>query len=117
MFWNIVSSFKSKHLFSLFINELTKEITSGGKHGIQLSPDLTELLILLFADDVVLVSDTVVGLQNQLNLLCQVSKRLDLVINLDKSDIVIFRKGGFLSTREKWFFDDKRMNVVNITNI
>ena len=101
-------------LFSLFINELTKEMTSGGKHGIQLSPDLTELLILLFADDVVLVSDTVVGLQNQLNLLCQVSKRLDLVINLDKSDIVIFRKGGFLSTHEKWFFDDKRMNVVNI---
>ena len=39
-------------LFSLFINELTKDIIENGKHGIQLSPDLIELLILLFADDV-----------------------------------------------------------------
>ena len=29
-------------LFSLFINELTKDITENGKHGIQLSPDLIE---------------------------------------------------------------------------
>ena len=41
-------------LFSLFINELTKDIIENGKHGIQLSPDLIQLLILLFADDVVL---------------------------------------------------------------
>ena len=32
-------------LFSLFINELTKDITESGKHGIQLAPDLIELLI------------------------------------------------------------------------
>ena len=55
-------------LFSLFINELTKDITENGKHGIQLSPDLIELMILLFADDVVLFSDSVIELQNQLNI-------------------------------------------------
>ena len=49
-------------LFSLFINELTKDIIENGKHGIQLSPDLIELLILLFADDVILFSDSVIGL-------------------------------------------------------
>ena len=53
-------------LFSLFINELTKDIIESGKHGIQLAPDLIELLILLFADDVVLLSDSVFGLQTQL---------------------------------------------------
>ena len=55
-------------LFSLFINELTKDITESGKHGIQLAPDLIELLILLFAD-VFLFSDSVFGLQTQLNIL------------------------------------------------
>ena len=56
-------------LFSLFINELTKDIIENGKHGIQLSQALIELLILLFADDVVLFSDSVIGLQTQLNIL------------------------------------------------
>ena len=83
-------------LFSLLINELTLEIRRCGRHGIQLSPDLVELFLLLFADDVALFSDTVVGLQNQLNILSIVSKRLDLEVNMDKSNIVVFRNGGFI---------------------
>ena len=46
-------------LFSLLINELAKEIMERGRHGIQLIPDLIEIFILLFADDVILASDTV----------------------------------------------------------
>ena len=51
-------------LFSLFINELAREIVQRGRHGIQLIPDLIEIFILLFADDVILMSDSVCGLQN-----------------------------------------------------
>ena len=40
-------------LFSLFINELANEIMQRGRHGIQLIPDLIEIFILLFADDVI----------------------------------------------------------------
>ena len=40
-------------LFSLFINELDREIVQRGRHGIQLIPDLIEIFILLFADDVI----------------------------------------------------------------
>ena len=84
-------------LFSLFINELTKDIIENGKHGIQLAPDLTELLIFLFADDVVLLSDSVFGLQTQLNVLFNTAKRLDLIVNLNKSNIVVFRNRGHLT--------------------
>ena len=35
-----------------------------GRHGIQLIPDRIEICILMFADDVILASDTVRGLQN-----------------------------------------------------
>ena len=52
-------------LFSLFIDELANEKMQRGKHGIHLIPDLVEIVNLLFADDVILVSDTVCGLQNQ----------------------------------------------------
>ena len=75
----------SQVLFSLFIDELANEIMQRGKHGIQVIPDLVEIVILLFADDVILVSDdvilvsnTVCGLQNQLNVLCNTASHLGL---------------------------------------
>ena len=47
-------------LFSLFINELAREIVQRGRHGMQLIPDLIETFILLFADEHILMSDTII---------------------------------------------------------
>ena len=85
-----------------------------GKHGIQLSPELIEILILLFADDVVLVAESVVGLQCQLNVLYNVARKLDLDVNLEKSNIVVFRNGGFLAAKEKWTYGQSQLKVVNM---
>ena len=49
-------------LFCLFINDLAADIIKNGRHGIQLLPDMIELFILLFADDIILLSDTIYGL-------------------------------------------------------
>ena len=57
----------SPTIFSLFINQFAKYITDTGGHGIQLLSGLTELFILLFADDVALLATTSCGLQNQLD--------------------------------------------------
>ena len=51
---------------------------------------------LLFADDVALVSHTTVGLQNQLNVLARASAKMGLKVNLDKTKIMVLRKGGTL---------------------
>ena len=101
-------------LFSIFINELTREVISKGKHGVTLSQELFELFILLLADDVVLLSETVVGLQNQLNCLHRTAVSLNLTVNLEKSNIVVFRKGGYLAARERWFYAGNVMPIVNI---
>ena len=100
-------------IFSLFINELTKDILNNGKHGIQLNPDFVQILILLFADDVALMSDTVVGLQTQLDILYNTANKLDLIVNLDKSNIVVFRNGGHLSRNEKWCYGRDLLKIVN----
>jgi hypothetical protein len=100
-------------LFSVFINELARNIINNGKHGIQLFPDIIELFILLFADDIVLLSDTIVGLQNQLNELSIQATELDLHVNTDKSNIVIFRQGGYIAKSEKWFYKGENLMVVN----
>ena len=89
-------------LFSLFINELANEIMQRGRHGIHLIPDLIEIFILLFADDVILVSDTVCGLQNQLNVLFDTANRLSLFVNMDKSKIVVFRTKNGNMAAPQW---------------
>lgn len=101
-------------LFSLFINELATEIINKGRHGARFTSDLMELFILLLADDIALVSETVVGLQTQLNNLKNSANRLELKVNMNKSNIIVFRKGGYLAARERWIFDGAVMPVVNI---
>ena len=62
-----------------------------GKHGISLSPDLIQMLIMLFADDVILLSFTITGLPHQLNILNDTGNNLGLDVNLSKSNVVVFR--------------------------
>ena len=50
----------SPTLFPLFINELANEIRQNGKQGIILSPELIQILIMLFADDMVFLSYIVI---------------------------------------------------------
>jgi hypothetical protein len=100
-------------LFSLFINELAIQVIINGRHGVTFSVDTFQLFIMLLADDVVLLSETVVGLQTQLNSLCDAASLLQLKVNLSKSNIIVFRKGGYLAARESWFYDGVIMPVVN----
>ena len=51
----------------LFINELATTVKDKGTHRVQFVQGMAEVFLLLFADDVALVSLTPVGLQNQLN--------------------------------------------------
>ena len=100
-------------LFSIFISELSRNINTETRHGIQLLPDMNTIHHLLFADDVILVSDSVTGLQNKLNVLYSQSRRLGLHVNKDKSKIVIFRKGGYLSKHENWTYGNTKLEIVN----
>ena len=59
-----------------------------------------------------LLSDSIIGLQNQLNTLAFKSAALDLHVNLDKSDFVIFKNGGYISKKEKWHYNGYDINIV-----
>ena len=99
--------------FSLHISEVVDSVRKGGKHNIQLLPGHDEFFSLLFADDIVLVSSTPSGLQNQMNNLEKASKSLCLTVNLDKIKAKIFRKGGHISVGEKWLYNGAEIEVVN----
>ena len=65
---------------------------------------------MLFADDIVLLSATIIGLQNQITALYNAANRLKLQVNLSKTKVMFFfRKGGYLSALERWFYGTERL--------
>ena len=56
------------HVFTLFLNDLQESI-SIGSHGIDL--ETTKLFVLLFDDDLVIFSETVIELQRLINKLAE----------------------------------------------
>ena len=84
-----------------------------GARCIQLSPNIVEVLCLLFADDIALASDTVIGLQRHLNLLKTFCDNMLVKVNIDKTKIMVFKQGGRLSRHERWTYDGHISKVVN----
>ena len=100
-------------LFSFFINELDTVMNNSGVTGIQLHPDITQIILLMFADDLALISDTVVGLQRQLNILYNFCDTNKLKVNETKTKVVVFKNGGVLSRHESWTYNNIKLDVVN----
>ena len=90
------------------------ELKQNDKHGrpITFSPELFQLLIMLLADDVVLLSYTVIGPKQQLNFLRDTAKRLGLDVNLHKSNVIVFRNGGHIAVRDKWLYGGIKLETV-----
>ena len=81
--------------------------------GIQLLPNLTEIFLLMFEDDIALIADTVVGLQRQLKGLNDFYQRSKRVVNIRKTKLMVFERGGALARSEKWTFNNCKIEVIN----
>ena len=106
----------SPTLFKLFINDLPKIFYA------KCCPVLlneTLLNCLLYADDLILISETSTGLQNCLDKLSKYCKKWGLEINMKKTKVVVFNNTGRIST-EKFTFDsipienEKKYNYLGV---
>ncbi|MEW8544973.1 MAG: reverse transcriptase family protein [Candidatus Thiodiazotropha sp.] len=100
-------------LFSLFINDLVDELKDSGIKGIQVSNDESDILAILYADDMANVSDTVRALQAQIDVISSFCDRTEMKINLSKTKVIVFRNGGFLREYEKWYFNGESIETVS----
>ena len=98
-------------LFSLFINDIKKHLEEVDGHEMFLGN--ISITHLLFADDLVLFSQTPIGLQRFLNCLEKYCARFHLTINLSKTCIIVFRRGGKPAKSEKWFIKNHPISVVS----
>ncbi|KAL4219933.1 hypothetical protein ACF0H5_020345 [Mactra antiquata] len=98
-------------LFALFINDLELYLQQDSKCGLQLN-DIT-LILMLFADDMVLFANSIPDLQNSLDLLHTYCLTWGLEVNTEKTKVIVFRNRGPLKQDEKWYYNGKTLDVVN----
>ena len=103
----------SPALFSVLINKVAQKVAQGGRMGYQFINGGKEIFSLLFADDIVLISQTPAGLQNQINNLKKISEELGLEVNLEKTKSMIFRRGGYIGRTERWHYGRENIETVN----
>jgi hypothetical protein len=97
-------------LFNIFINDLIKELNN--ENSCPPTLDGQTIGSLLYADDLILLSTSQVGLQNSLNKLSDYCKKWKLEVNRSKSQTMHFTKTG-KSDNHTFSFNDQSLEWVN----
>ena len=138
-FLNIVESIYENYRIQIKIQDgLTENISTnvGVKQGCVLSPTLFNFYIndlagifkdedckpitlyneklncLMYADDLILLSESKEGLQNCLNELQKYCKTWKLNVNIDKTKIIIFNKNGKLMNNTSFYYENTKLENV-----
>ncbi len=101
----------SPNLFNLFMNDLPLSLNKEEYDLINLHNEI--IPCLLYADDLVLLSRTAHGLQNQLDHLSSFCTQWGLKVNLNKTKIICFNKKGKLVDHKLKYSDVKIENVTS----
>ena len=80
-------------LFSLFISDLESFLRESGIEGVQVN-HIKDILLLAYADDLVFLADSYIGMKKIVKILYLYCERNKLLINVKKTKIMIFKKGG-----------------------
>ena len=73
-----------------------------------------KLCLILYADDSTLISANREGFQDSLACLYDYCTKWGLFINVDKTKMVVFRKGDVLSHNDFWFYSDTILKIVDV---
>ena len=82
----------SPFLFSMYLNDIEEHFVLNGYEGIEIG--MLKLFLLLYADDIVILSETETGLQHGLDLLEQYCDKWKLTVNIKKTKIMVFKMVG-----------------------
>lgn len=94
-------------LFALYLNDLHDHLNGG------IRINALNIKVLMYADDIVMISDEPRKLQSMINRLEEYCENWNMELNLNKSEIMIFRKGGRLARDEKWNYKGETVRIVS----
>ena len=98
-------------LFSLFIADLEEFLIKRGVRGIAIS-SLVDILILAYADDLIILVDNASGMMRALKVLKEYCEENNLVINTSKTKIMVFKRGGRDKKVPNFYFGKELIEVV-----
>jgi hypothetical protein len=98
-------------LFGLFVNDMEQYFRERGHHGIPIGGS-NDIIVLMFADDIVVLADSPMDLKNKLNCLSEYCTERELTVNINKTKILPFHKGR-LKKLPLFFYENKKIEIVN----
>jgi len=100
----------SPFLFSMFLNDIKSVFYEKGLDGVDI--DSFKIFLILYADDIVLFANNDTELQNSMDTLSDYCKRWKLVVNTDKTKVMVFTKGGLLPVNCTFFYNHIQLEIV-----
>ena len=99
----------SPTLFNMFLEDLVNflDVTCGVKMGDMM------IAYLLFADDLVLISDTAEGLQKQIGGLYEFCRKWHMIVNLTKTKICVFNVSKKVLADYHFYYNGKEIEITD----
>ena len=70
-----------------------------------------EIFLLMYADDIVLLGDTVLELQRKIRVLEEFCIKWGMEVNLIKTKVIVFRNGAIMYNSEKFFYIGEKVTI------
>jgi hypothetical protein len=102
----------SPYLFILYINELLNIFRNNNCPGLYFDQANPSLHMLMFADDITIINDTVGRLRQHLSSIHEFCIKYGLSVNINKTKVMVFRNGGVLRQNERWYFNNELLESV-----
>jgi len=106
----VVSTF----IFSMYIQELVNMMNCYDCKGVYINEHALNIMMLMYADDIAEGGLTVGKLQEMINVTEEFCDKWGMELNLSKTKIMIFKKGGVRKSIEKWFYKGQEIEVVSL---
>ena len=100
----------STTLFAMFVNSIADKINTLGM-GVKIGT--TSISILMYADDIVLLSETENGLQMMLNELYTWCNKWRMKLNTKKTQVMHFRVKRKIKTKQEFYFGPNKLETVD----
>jgi hypothetical protein len=110
-------------LFSLFINDIEQYLEDNGVESLYMINDVSfeildiylKIFLLLYADDTVLMTENVDGMQTMLNVFSEYYNTWKLQVNIAKTKVVIFSKSK-VTQNTRVMSDNKELGICESYN-
>ena len=90
----------------MHLDDIEDEFCLNGLEGVDIGS--VKLFLLLYADDMTIFSETAKGIQKGLNVLESYCNRWKLTVNIDKTKVMVFRKGGILQRNLNFYYNNRQ---------